>query len=236
MKRSCFIMAIALVLLALSTPYSLALSPEESFKKNFPGKAVDVIKPTVIAGVYEVVSDNEVFYYAPAAEVLIYGELIKKDGLNLTLETRKSILGEKVKALPLAQAVKVGHGLQTVIAVIDPDCPFCRRAFEFFKQGKDVTQYVYFLPLPMHREAESKVKYVLCAKDKETAYTDVMSGKLDGKKLDQCPDGTAENLLKIHGEVSKKLGVDSVPFFYINGQPIVGADLPAIENLLGGGK
>jgi thiol:disulfide interchange protein DsbC len=233
MKRSCVTSAVTLVLFALSASYSLALSPEESFRDNFPGTPFDTIQPTVIAGIYEVVSGNNIFYYAPDAESLIFGQIIKKDGMNITEEKKKSVLAGKVKALLIDQAVKVGNGRQTVIEITDPDCPYCRKAYSYFKERKDVTLYVFFLPLPMHREAEGKVRHILCAKDKEAAYNDVMSGKLDGKPSTPCPDGSGEQLFKIHREAVQKTGLNSVPFFFINGQAVSGADIPAIEHVLG---
>lgn len=233
MKRSFLAAAVVLAALTVHAAHGLALTPEESFRKNYPGISAETIRPTVITGLYEIVTGNEIFYYAPETESLIFGQIVSKDGVNVTAERKKTLLAEKMKALPLEQAVKVGHGRQTVIAVTDPDCPYCRQAFKFFKEGKDVTLYVFFWPLPMHREAEGKVKYILCAQDKEAAYNDVMSGKFDGKQLIPCADKTVEPVFKVHGDLAKKLGITSVPFFFINEQVVIGADLPAIEQLLG---
>jgi thiol:disulfide interchange protein DsbC len=233
MKRLLIGVMTAFMLLTWSGLFAAPLSPEESFKKNYPGRTFDSMSPTIIEGVYEVVTGNDIFYYAPGAEAVISGQIITKDGKSITLERKKAILGEKVKGLKLDQAVKIGKGPKTVIEVTDPDCPYCRKASEFFKERKDVTRYVFFLPLAMHPEAETKVKYIFCATNKEAAYEEAMSGKLDGKKLNPCTDSKAESLMKAHADIVRQLGITGTPFFYISGQPVIGANIPVIERLLG---
>ncbi len=226
-------MAAAITLLcALCTAPLFAQSPEESFRRSFPGRPFDSITPSPIPGVHELVVGTDVFYYAPGPELLIGGPLITKEGRNLTNERRTAIIGEKMKALPLDQAVKIGKGPKTVIEITDPDCPYCRRASEFFKKRTDVTRYVFFLPLAMHPEAEGKVRYIFCAKDRETAYEEAMAGKLDGKKPALCADQAVDKLVALHRDVAAKAGVNGTPFFYINGQAVFGANTPVIERLL----
>ncbi len=41
---------------------------------------------------------------------------------------------------------------------------------------------MFFLPLPMHKDAENKVKYIFCANDTSKAYEEAMQGKLDGTR------------------------------------------------------
>ena len=232
MKKIGFIASIiALLLVTVSYPLC-AQSPEESFRKSFPGRPFDAITPSPIPGVYELVVGTDVFYYAPGPELLIGGPIITKEGRNLTNDRRPAVIGEKMKSLPLDQAVKIGKGPKTVIEITDPDCPYCRKASEFFKKRTDVTRYVFFLPLAMHPEAEGKIRYVFCAKDKEAAYEEAMSGRLDGKKPALCADPAVDKLVAAHKDVAAKAGVNGTPFFYINGQSVFGANTPVIERLL----
>jgi thiol:disulfide interchange protein DsbC len=59
-----------------------------------------------------------------------------------------------------------------------------------------------------------------------------MSGKYDDRKADACGDEKVEALLKEHRELAAKAGVSGTPSFWINGQFIVGANIPAIESIL----
>ena len=60
-----------------------------------------------------------------------------------------------------------------------------------------------------------------------------MTGKLDDMKFKVCKDASVDKLVKTHKDVAAQLGVTGTPFFFINGRPVVGADIPMIERLLG---
>jgi len=166
-----------------------------------------------------------------------------KGGRNLTEERlealeqkRLSAMAQKLKGLPLDKALKMGSGKNIVIEITDPDCTFCREAARFFQGRTDVTKHIFFFPLPMHKDAEPKIRYILCAKDKAKAYQDAMSGKLDDMKFQVCNDSDVDALIKVHGEATTQIGVTGTPLFFINGQPVMGANIPLIEKLLGDGK
>ena len=60
-----------------------------------------------------------------------------------------------------------------------------------------------------------------------------MTGKLDDMKFKTCKDGSVDKLVKTHKDVAAQLGVTGTPFFFINDQPVSGANIPLIEKLLG---
>jgi thiol:disulfide interchange protein DsbC len=162
---------------------------EEAFKKSFPNIQFDSIKPTDIKGIYEVVAGTNIGYFAPDPGYLILGEIRGKNGLSITAARREELMAvqneavvAKVKDFPLDKAIKIGEGKSKVIEFTDPDCPYCRKASEFFAKRTDVTRYVFFMPLPMHPDAENKARYVICATDEAAPYEEAMTGKLDGKK------------------------------------------------------
>jgi thiol:disulfide interchange protein DsbC len=243
MKKNLEVLVIGILCIFLSVDLALALTPEESLKKNFPAIPVDSVIPSNIPGLYEVIAGQQIFYYAPEAEAIVVGPIIKMGGRNLTQERyqvleqkRLSEMAGKIKDIPLEKALKIGNGKNIVIEVTDPDCSFCRQAAKFFKGRTDVTKYIFFFPLVMHKDAEPKVRHILCAKDKAKAYEDAMSGKLDDMKLKVCDSSDVEALIKVHRETAAKIGVTGTPFFIINSQPVVGANIPQIEKLLGGNK
>lgn len=243
MKKKLVVLTAGILCIFLFVSVSLALTPEESLKKNFPAIPVDSVTPSKIPGLYEVIAGQQIFYYLPEAEAIIGGPIVMKGGKNITEEKyqaleqkRLSAMAQKIKDLPLEKALKIGNGKNTVIEITDPDCTFCRRAAEFFKGRTDVTKYIFFFPLAMHKDAEPKVRHILCAEDKAKAYGDAMAGKLDDMKLKTCNDNAVEALMKIHKETAIQLGVTGTPLFFINGQPVVGANIPQIEKLLGGNK
>ena len=223
--------------LLLITGASLgAATPEESFRKNFPGIRADSIRPASVKGLYEIVSGSEVFYYVPGPEYMIYGAIITKDRRNLTQERVFEILTRNLKNAPLEKAVKIGSGPHTVIEITDPDCSYCRQASAFLSARNDVTQYIFFFPLSIHPNAGAKIRYIFCAADRTRAYEEAMTGKLDNMKFTLCEDAAAVESLKNHTEIGVRIGVTGTPLFLIDGQVVGGADIPMMEKILDGKK
>jgi thiol:disulfide interchange protein DsbC len=243
MKKNLAVLMVVILCIFLSASAVLALTPEESLKKNFPAIPFDTVTPSNIPGLYEVTAGQQIFYYALGEECLVGGPIVTKEGRNLTDEKfqaleqkRLSAVAKKIKDIQLDKALKIGSGKNIVIEITDPDCSFCRRAAQFFQGRTDVTKHIFFYPLPMNKNAEPKIRYILCAKDKTKAYDDVMAGRMDDMTFQVCNDSAVEALAKLHKETAVMLGVTGTPLFFINNQPVVGANIPLIEKLLSDGK
>ena len=229
-----FVMSVIVAVLASSC---LAAQSEtevrQALAKTFPGIKAGEISGSEIPGIYEVEMGSNIIYFYPEKGLLVFGEIWTRDGRNVTAEKKMQLAAAKLKDLPLEKAVKIGNGRNKVIEFTDPDCPYCRKAAEFFKGRDDVTLYIFFFPLPIHKDAEAHVRYVLCAADKRRALEEVMSGKYDQEKVEVCADEKVSALLKEHMDLGAKLGVRATPAFWINGQYVAGANIPVIEGLLG---
>jgi len=204
--------------------------PEKTLHKAFPTLPFESVKESEIKGLYEVVSGLNVFYYYPEKEYLIFGDIFTSSGKNLTAERKGGIAAGLVKTLPLDKAVKTGYGKKVVIEFTDPDCPFCKKAYDFFKTRSDVTIYSFFAPLA-HPAAISKIYFILNAEDKAKAYHEVF----EGKSIVQPKEGysnTVKKLAREHMALARSVGVSGTPTFFINGKQVEGADFKQIENLL----
>ncbi|MBN2438768.1 MAG: DsbC family protein [Deltaproteobacteria bacterium] len=225
------------ILMVIMTGVPLqAATPEESFRKSYPNYPLESITPTAVPGIYEIVVQGRIAYYAPGSEYIFTGAIITADGKNLTQERNSELLGKKFKDLPLEKALKIGDGPHTVIEITDPDCPFCRKAATFFAERKDVTRHVFFYPLlSLHPNAESKVRQIFCAEDRTRTYEEAMAGKLDDMKFTPCKNDEVDNLLKVHKEIGDRIGVGvaGTPLFLVDGQIVRGANMPQIEKILG---
>jgi len=217
------------------TPLSAA-TPKESFQKSFPQYTLDSITPTAVPGVYEIVVSGKIAYYAPGPGYLFTGSIITGDGKNLTEERSMAMLSQKMKAVPLNKALKIGSGPHKVIEITDPDCSFCRTASAFFAGRNDVTRHIFFYPIPsLHPNAEAKVRQIFCANDQAKAYEEAMTGKLDDMKFTPCKNDAVENRLKAHKEIGDRIGMvgAGTPLFLIDGQIVNGANIPLMEKILG---
>lgn len=208
------------------------LSPEEQFKKSFSQHKYESFSETSLKGVYEVYNGRQVYYYLPESDVIFAGNIITREGKNLTQESNAKRMASKLAKLPLDKALKIGNGKISVVEFIDPDCHFCRLSFDYFNKRKnDVTLHVFFYPLS--QESAKKIKHVLCSADRARAYEEALGGKLDkNAQLNLCNDREVESVLKAHQEAAASIGVRATPLFYIKGQAVPGFDEPVIENLL----
>jgi thiol:disulfide interchange protein DsbC len=229
-----FIFGVALNLLAAGVVRAATDSEVmEKFKKTFPWANAESLRKTDVEGMYEVVVPGRIIYYLPEKEYILVGSILTPSRKNLTEERMNEITTEKIKTLPLEKGLKIGNGKNIVIEFTDPDCPYCRDASKFLSGQGNITKYVFFIPLPMHPDAENKVKFVFCAKDKEKAYEEAMTGKLDGKKYEVCRDEKVEKLMGEHKQIAAKMSINSTPQFWINGKHVSGANIPLMQNLLG---
>lgn len=133
--------------------------------------------------------------------------------------------------LDLGKALKIGTGAITVIEITDPDCPYCRKAYQYFLTRPDVTLYIYFNPLSSHHDARQKARYILSADDRERAYAEVMSGLYDTEP----PSVDAEKGKRLLDEQMSgiaRLGLSEVPVFMVYGRVIKGFDQKLIEAAL----
>ena len=233
-KFSVFTACFLLLFASMSVAYGANVqTPEQDLKKTFPQFKFDSFRETHVKGIYEIVSGGQVFYFSPQG-YLFFGELYSKDGVNITAQRRSELIASRAKDLSLDMAIKIGSGKNTVIEFADPECPFCRKAYEHLAKRKDITQYVFLFPLAqIHPQAMEMSKYILCSADRGMTYDQAMRGELDGKKL-QVPAGcNKEDVLNEDIEAGKKAGVNGTPAFFIHGKFVNGANLPLIDKLLG---
>lgn len=225
------ISAIIFCLFFLTTAVYAKDTIEDQFKKSFPSNAFESITPTVIDGIYEVYAGNQLYYYMPKDDILIYGSLVSKNGINITRESFLEKMSARMAKLPLEGALKIGSGKTRVVEFIDVNCYYCRESHKFFSKRKDTTSYVFFFPLS--KDSHDKIKHILCSKDPVKTYGDVMSGKLDNAAdLRICPDAKVEETIRSHVQLATDVGLQGTPLFYIKGRVIDGFDLPEIEKLL----
>lgn len=206
-------------------------SVSSSLAMYYPKLKYQQINATPVAGIYEiVVENNEIVYFVPASGHMFFGELWSADAHNLTRESKDRLLSAKLKLLTLDKAIKIGHGPNQVIEVTDPDCPFCRQSSEFFAAREDVTRYIFLFPLDrIHPQATEKARYILSATDPAAAYEDVFSGMYDSQPLPQFKDN---GLLDVQRKITAQVGINSTPQFWINGQHVSGFNPQEFEKLL----
>ena len=202
---------------------------EQKLRTLYPNYNFKSVEPSPVTGVYTVVSEANVMYFAEDTGHLLVGDLWSPQGENLTQKKRDQISRAKLAALPLDKALKIGSGKNLVVEVTDPDCPFCRRGSDFLSKRDDVTRYIFFTPLAMHPQAEAKIGYILTAANPVEAYESVVSGKYDSQPVPAVADRRRVNE---HKNIVASLGVKGTPAYWVNGTFVSGADTARIQQLL----
>jgi thiol:disulfide interchange protein DsbC len=147
-------------------------------KLNAPEGKLLNINETPVKGLCEIVFDNRgrtgVFYLSSDKNYLISGPMWKTtDMYNMTMERITAVKDKRridVTKIPLQENIILGgsNATKKVIIFTDPDCPYCFQLHQTMKKivakRKDITFYIKFFPLNMHKDAYWKSKSILCNK------------------------------------------------------------------------
>lgn len=216
-----------LLLFAVST--SIAHAGEAEIKitlqKRIPqiGQINQVIK-SPIAGLYEVITQDHLFYTDDKAQYLIDGAVYDlKSMRNLTEERSRKLFAIDFNKLPLELAVKKikGNGKRKLAIFTDPNCGFCKKLENELKQIDDVTIYQFLYPV--FPGSEEKVRDVWCSKDRVKAWDDLMQEGI-APPSGNCDTPTAKVLA-----LGRKLKVNGTPALIFGDGTMNPGYLPASE-------
>lgn len=226
--------ALAFLILSLAAPVFAGEDPAAALREKFPKLTFESISASPVKGVYEVIAGKNVLYFVPETGHMFFGELWTAEGVNLTAQAHANIQKAKFSIFKerLAAAVKIGSGKHEVVEIIDPDCPYCRKMNEYWQKRTDVTRYVFFLPLTsLHPQSEDKVAYILSSSDPGKALSEVEAGVFDTTALPVFVRNDAR--IRTHADLVAKSGIDGTPAYYIDGVYVGGANVAAIEKIIG---
>lgn len=241
-SKTMLIVLLTGILTVAGIAVSIQAKEQENAKQAIAAKVKEMtlvdaesVEKTPIDGIYEIVANkgNIIFYYAPKNELIMFGEIYDKNKKSLTQERHDQIQAGKIKDIPLDKAIIIGTGKNKVIEFSDPDCPYCRKAAQYFKD-KNVTKYVYLIPIPqLHPKSEEKAKYILAAADRAKAYYEVMSGAKDKDDLsNQKVSKEVNDLYQSQQSIGIQAGINGTPVFWINGKYVPGANIKMFDELL----
>lgn len=176
MKLTTSLLTIATLSLSMN-----AFSQESDIRKALAERIpqmdkIDEVRPTPMAGLYEVRIGTDLFYTDAKGNYVIQGELIDtKARRNLTEDRITKLTAVNFSDLPLKDAVTIvrGDGKRKVAVFEDPNCGYCKRFERDMQQVNNVTVYLFLYPILSPDSAE-KSRNIWCAKDKATAWLDLM--------------------------------------------------------------
>jgi len=217
---------------------ALAISPQEIKSNKLLSRAGKIEEVRDLGSLYEIVISTprgkRLLYETKDGKYIIAGVLFdSKTGKNLTAVRDREINRIDISKIPLQDAVHLqfGKGGKKLIAIIDPECPFCRRSFSYFK-NKNIDLYVFFMPLSFHKNALSWSKKVLCSRNPSRALLELEErGKIPACTKEK--EKEAENLLKKHILTAQIIGARATPTFITeNGYLIEGLNKKELDSYL----
>jgi thiol:disulfide interchange protein DsbC len=201
---------------------------QQSMGGEFTASSVEV-KESDIDGLVEIYFQGRLMYFNVKNKLLFIGEIYNEHGVSLTKAAIQQRAYERLASLPnIALVLNGGKGLKKIIEFSDPDCPFCRRANDFFTQAENaVERHVYF-DTRIHPQARPKVIHILCAEDREKAFQDVYTERL--ATYDYCEEGA--ELADLHQKASVEMSVSATPTFFIEGNLVRGFNRQMLADFL----
>ena len=212
MKLTNRLLAIAAMSLSLS-----ATAQEATIRKALAERIpqmdkIDEVRPTPMAGLFEVRIGTDLFYTDAKGNYLIQGELIDtKARRNLTEDRMTQLTAVDFKQLPLKDAITIVHGKgERKMAVFeDPNCGYCKRFEKDLQSVDNVTIYLFLYPILSPDSAE-KSRNIWCAKDQAKAWHEQMLNSKNAAAV-QCDTAAIQRNLAF-GRKYKITGTPTVVF------------------------
>lgn len=228
MKLTNCLLAIAAMTLSLS-----ATAQEATIRKALAERIpqmdkIDEVRPTPMAGLFEVRIGTDLFYTDAKGNYVIQGELIDtKARRNLTEDRIAKLTAVDFSALPLKDAFTIvrGDGKRKVAVFEDPNCGYCKRFERDLATVKDVTVYTFLYPI-LGADSDTKAKAIWCSKDAQKTWRSwMLEGATIPKQMGSCDTAAiARNVA--FGQKHKLNGTPALVFQ--DGRRLPGA-IPAAE-------
>lgn len=173
---------------------------KKAIAERFPDwPKVDEVTKTPMSGVFEVRIGHHLMYTDEQGNYLIKdGHLVDtKTGTSLTEERLSKLTAITFSELPIKDAMvwKEGKGSRKLAVFADPNCSACRIFEEQLQKVKDVTVYVFLMPI-LGPDSTKKSEQIWCAKDNSQAWLKwILKGTPPAQATGKCDTSALERNL-----------------------------------------
>jgi len=224
--------AMPVLLLAMLVPISAYASDNETalddlranIKIHLSDIPIDHLAATAVPGIFEIISEGQVYYVDSTASFLF-------DGSMVDLKGRKNLTEQSMVAQNLRYIDAIGEENMLIYKSADTeptrimsvftdlDCPYCQRLHSELGILLDAGITVRYLLYPragLNTQAHKNLESVWCTDDRQAAMTAAKSGK-------PVPSASCENPITEHAVLAQQLGITATPMIYLDdGQRING--------------
>lgn len=216
-------------LLLLASSISCAYASEADIKAALQQKlpqlgTIRQVNKGPIPGLYEVVTEDHLFYTDEQGQYLIEGAIYDlKNMRNVTEARARQLFAIDFNKLPFNLALKKvkGKGERKLAIFTDPNCSFCQRLEGELQKIDNVTLYLFMYPI--FQGSDEKVRAVWCSKDQVKAWDDMM------QKGIVPPAGKCNTPVEKWLALGRQLKVNGTPALVFSDGTINPGYLPAAE-------
>jgi thiol:disulfide interchange protein DsbC len=212
--------------------------PRAQLASKIPGTRVEDLRPTPIAGIYELTRGTDIAYVTADGKYAISGDLIelaKND--NVTETHRRDLRAKLIGAIPESEMVVFGpHDPKYTITVFtDVDCGYCRQLHsqiaEYNRLGIRV-RYLFYPRTGPNTESWTKAEEVWCSSNRNEALTLAKRGAPLAVKA--CPN----NPVAKHYALGRDFGLQGTPAIVLADGELIGGYVPPgqLAQHLSGGR
>lgn len=196
--------------------------------KKLPGAKPEDVRPTPIAGMYEITLGGSTAYISADGKFLISGDLYEiASKTNLTenrrVETRVKSLATVKESDVISFGPNASAAKHNIMVFIDVDCGYCRKLHSEIAELNKLGVRVRYAAYPRSgpgTESWAKMEAVWCAKDRRDALTRSQLGQdVGAAKCGATPVASQFRL----GEV---MGVNGTPAIFTEAGDYLGGYLP----------
>lgn len=200
----------------LFTGAAAAQAQEATIRKvlteRLPQLKIDEISRTPVNGLWEVrYGGTELLYSDDKGDfILINGAMIDtKTRTDLTEQRIEKLLAMSWDKLPLKDALvfKQGNGSRKLAIFEDPNCGYCKRFERDIAGIKDLTLYVFLLPV-LGPDSVTKSRDIWCSKDPAKAWRGWM---LDNQLPEKATPGCDTKALDRNTAFSRANRINGTP-------------------------
>ncbi|CAI8157793.1 MAG: Thiol:disulfide interchange protein DsbC [Pseudidiomarina mangrovi] len=225
-------MAVSLSACSEASPRMATTTPETSTadaatidtsRLTAVGFKVESVQPSPIAGVYEVITDQGLFYVANDGALLISGRMYDITGpepVNISDLSLNSMRQQQLQQYTDTMLVYAAPQEKHVITVFtDPTCGYCKQLHQNMAQYHDAGVTVRYLAYPrsgVSGSAGKTLQNVWCSSDPLNALSVAKNGGI-------VPAARCDNPVAEHYALGQKFGVTGTPAIILpNGELIPG--------------
>jgi len=196
---------------------------EAKISERLPGIGITSLGETPVDGLYELVSDGQIYYVNESADYLIDGSIIRlSDRINLT--------DSRLGGIHMSQIADIGEenmlvytpeteSPRSITVFTDISCGYCRRLHAemdtLLEEGISV-RYLLFPRAGLGSQGHKDLESVWCADDPQAAMTNAKAGG-------QIEPLTCDNPIEQHVALAERLGLRGTPLIYTDsGEKIPG--------------